>query len=32
MDTHDEQDTHFQDPQGSRVEIHVDQTMVFNWK
>ena len=27
IDTHEEQDTHFQDPQGSRVEIHVDQTM-----
>ena len=27
MDTHEEQDTHFRDPQGSRVEIHIDQTM-----
>ena len=27
MDTHDEQDTHFRDPQGSWVEINIDQTM-----
>ena len=27
MDTHKVQDTHLRDPQGSRVEIHVDQTM-----
>ena len=27
MDTHEVQDTHLRDPQGSRVEIHVDQTM-----
>ena len=27
MDTHEEQDTHLRDPQGSWVEIHVDQTM-----
>ena len=27
MDTHEEQDTHLWDPQGSWVEIHVDQTM-----
>ena len=27
MDTHEEQDTHFWDPQGSQVEIHIDQTM-----
>ena len=26
MDSHEEQDTHFRDPQGSRIEIHVDQT------
>ena len=28
MDTHEIQDTHLRDPQGSRVEIHLDQTMV----
>ena len=27
MDTHEKQNTHLRDPQGSRVEIHVDQTM-----
>ena len=27
MDTHKEQDTHLRDPQGSWVEMHVDQTM-----
>ena len=27
MDAHEVQDTHLRDPQGSRVELHVDQTM-----
>ena len=27
MDTHEEKDTHLRDPQGSWVEIHVNQTM-----